>query len=92
MKNLEIARDFDLIADLLELKGENPFRIRAYRRAAQNLGTLSEDVESLRARDRLDDIPGIGPDLAGKIGEYLKTGQIEALDDGLLAVTQADVF
>jgi DNA polymerase (family X) len=80
VKNLEIARAFDLIADLLELKGENPFRIRAYRHAAQNLGTLGEDIESLAARDRLDDIPGIGPDLAGKIGEYLKTGRIEALE------------
>ena len=45
MKNLEIARAFDLIADLLELKGENPFRIRSYRRAAQNLETLTEAEE-----------------------------------------------
>ena len=80
MKNLEIARAFDLIADLLELKGENPFRIRAYRRAAQNLGTLTEDVETLAAQGRLDEIPGIGPDLAGKIGEYLETGRMEALE------------
>ena len=80
MKNLEIARAFDLIADLLELKGENPFRIRAYRRAAQNLGTLTEDVETLAAQGRLDEIPGIGPDLAGKIGEYLETGRVEALE------------
>jgi DNA polymerase (family X) len=43
VKNLEIARAFDLIADLLELKGENPFRIRAYRRAAQ--ATLTEMEE-----------------------------------------------
>jgi len=80
VKNLEIARAFDLIADLLELKGENPFRIRAYRRAAQNLGTLTEDVETLAAQGRLDEIPGIGPDLAGKIGEYLETGRMEALE------------
>ena len=80
MKNLEIARAFDLIADLLELKGENPFRIRAYRRAAQNLGTLTKDVETLAAQGRLDEIPGIGPDLAGKIGEYLETGRMEALE------------
>ena len=80
MKNLEIARALDLIADLLELKGDNPFRIRAYRRAAQNLGTLTEDVETLAAQGRLDEIPGIGPDLAGKIGEYLETGRMEALE------------
>ena len=46
MKNLEIARAFDLIADLLELKGENPFRIRAYRRAAQNLRTMTASTTS----------------------------------------------
>lgn len=80
MKNLEIARAFDLIADLLELKGENPFRIRAYRRAAQNLETLTEDLETLAAQERLDEIPGIGPDLAGKIAEYLGTGRIDALE------------
>jgi len=80
VKNLEIARSFDLIADLLELKGENPFRVRAYRRAAQNLSTLTEDVGSLAARGRLDDIPGVGSDLAGKIDEYLKTGHMETLE------------
>ena len=80
MKNLEIARSFDLIGDLLELKGENPFRVRAYRRAAQNLSTLTEDVGSLAARGQLDDIPGVGPDLAGKIDEYLKTGHMETLE------------
>ena len=80
VKNLEIARSFDLIADLLELKGENAFRVRAYRRAAQNLSTLTEDVGSLAARGRLDDIPGVGSDLAGKIDEYLKTGRMETLE------------
>jgi DNA polymerase (family 10) len=80
VKNLEIARAFDLIADLLELEGENPFRIRAYRRAAQNLEALTEDLETLAAKGRLDEIPGIGPDLAGKIGEYLETGRMEALE------------
>ena len=45
MKNFEVARQFELMADVLELQGENPFRIRAYRRAAQNLESLGEDVE-----------------------------------------------
>jgi len=80
VKNLEIARAFDLIGDLLELKGDNPFRIRAYRRAARNLEALTEDLETLAAQGRLDEIPGIGPDLAGKIGEYLETGRMEALE------------
>jgi DNA polymerase (family 10) len=75
-----VARLFDLMADCLEIKGENPFRIRAYRRAALNLEGLTEDVETLAADDRLDDVPGIGADLAGKIQEYLTTGRMKDLD------------
>ena len=80
MKNFEIARCFDLMADLLEVKGENPFRVRAYRRAAQNLETLTQEVETLAAKKRLEEIPGVGRDLAGKIQEYLQTGRIHDLD------------
>jgi DNA polymerase (family 10) len=64
MKNFEVARLFDLIADLLELRNENPFRIRAYRCAVQNLETLPEDVEVLAREEPLDEVPGIGADLA----------------------------
>jgi DNA polymerase (family 10) len=80
MKNFEIARLFGLMADVLEIKGDNPFRIRAYRRAAQNLETLSEDVEALARQVRLEAIPGVGADLAGKIAEYLQTGRIKEID------------
>ncbi|MBI3630414.1 MAG: DNA polymerase/3'-5' exonuclease PolX [Candidatus Rokubacteria bacterium] len=80
MKNFEVARCFDLMADLLELKSENPFRIRAYRRAAQNLEALTEDVEALAREERLDEIPGVGADLAGKIVEYLRTGRMKDLE------------
>ena len=80
MKNLEVARLFDLMADLLELSGGNRFRIRAYRRAARNIESLAEDIETVAAEGRLDDIPGVGKDLAGKIAEYLATGRIRALD------------
>ena len=79
MKNFAVARQFELMADVLELQGENPFRIRAYRRAAQNLESLSEDVEAVAREDRLEDIPGIGADLAGKIQEYLETGKIKEI-------------
>ena len=79
MKNFEVARQFELMADVLELQGENPFRIRAYRRAAQNLESLGEDVETVAREDRLEDIPGIGADLAGKIREYLETGKIKEI-------------
>src|SRR5712692_656035 len=81
MKNFEIARQFDLMADLLEIKGENPFRIRAYRRAAQNMESLTEEVETLVAENRLDRVAGIGKDLAAKIAEYLQTGQMRAVEE-----------
>ena len=80
MKNFEVARLFDLMADLLEIKGENPFRIRAYRRAAQNVEALPEEIEALAAEGRLEEIPGIGHDLAGKISEYLKTGRMKDVE------------
>ncbi len=80
MKNLEVARLFDLMADILEIKGENPFRIRAYRRAAQNLQSLTEDLEALAHTNRLAEIPGVGEDLAGKIAEYLATGRIKDVE------------
>ncbi|HXJ33444.1 MAG TPA: DNA polymerase/3'-5' exonuclease PolX [Candidatus Eisenbacteria bacterium] len=80
MKNFEIARLFDLMADVLELREENVFRIRAYRRAAQSLESLREDVQTLARDDRLDEIPGIGADLAGKIAEYLQTGHVRDIE------------
>ena len=80
MKNFEIARHFDLMADVLELQDENPFRIRAYRRAAQNLESLAEDVEILAREERLEEIPGVGRDLADKITEYLATGRMKDLE------------
>jgi DNA polymerase (family 10) len=80
MKSYEVARLFERMADVLELKGQNPFRIRAYRRAAQNLESLSEDLETLAREERLDEVPGIGADLAGKIAEYLRTGHIKEID------------
>jgi DNA polymerase (family 10) len=80
MKNFEVARLFNHMADVLELRQENVFRIRAYRRAAQSLESLHEDVETLDREARLDDIPGVGADLAGKIAEYLKTGHMRDIE------------
>ncbi len=79
MKNLEISAIFNKMADLLEIKGDNPFRIRAYRKAAFNIESLGRDV-SLLSKEELTDIPGIGEDLAGKIEEYLATGGIGGYD------------
>ncbi len=80
MKNQEIARIFNDIADLLEIKGENPFRIRAYRRAALNIESLTKDVAETQ-KNELMKIPGIGQDLAGKIEEFVKTGKMQAYED-----------
>jgi DNA polymerase (family 10) len=80
MKNQEIAKIFNEIADLLEIKGDNPFRIRAYRRAAQNIEGLQKSVEDI-PKEELLKVPGIGQDLAGKIEEYLKTGKMQAHEE-----------
>ena len=77
MKNIEIANIFNEIANILELKEENPFRIRAYRRAALNLEGLTEDIEEIAKRNELTEIPVIGKDLTEKIQKFLSTGHIE---------------
>jgi len=77
MKNQEIARLFSEMADILEIKGDNPFKIRAYRRAALNIEGLTRNVEDL-TRDELMEIPGIGKELAAKIEEYVTTGSMHA--------------
>jgi DNA polymerase (family 10) len=79
--NAAIAEGFAAVADLLEIRGENPFRVRAYRRAAQTLESLSEEVAAVAARGALEGIPGIGKDLAGKIQEFLASGRIAYLEE-----------
>jgi len=78
MRNLEIASIFNQIADLLDIEGANPFRIRAYRRAATSLEALTGNIEMIVHEGTLREIPGIGGDLAAKIVEYLQTGKMEA--------------
>jgi histidinol phosphatase-like PHP family hydrolase len=73
--NLSIARVLNEIADLLEIKGENPFKIRAYRTAAETLTHEAEPVAAL-SPDARRALPGIGKDLAAKIGELVQTGAI----------------
>ncbi len=76
MKNSELADIFSEIGDYLEIKGEE-FKPRAYRRAARNIASLSEDIEAIYERGELAEIDGIGDALEDKIGEYLETGEIE---------------
>src|SRR5919201_5178009 len=77
MRNLEIAFIFNQIADLLEIQGANPFRVRAYRRAAINLEGLADNIETLAQAGTLRNIAGVGEDLANKIEEYIQTGTIQ---------------
>jgi DNA polymerase (family 10) len=79
--NATISAIFDEIADLLDIQGANPFRIRAYRNAARTIGELGTDVKTLMERGTaLTDIPGIGEDLANKIGEIVATGKCQFLE------------
>ena len=77
MHNEEVARIFNAIAEMLEIKGGNPFRIRAYRRAAENIEGLADDVATLIERDTIEEIQGIGKDLAAKIREIVTTGTFQ---------------
>lgn len=81
MRNLEIAKIFREIANILEIKGENPFRVRAYERAAQNIEGLSRDIEDFIKEDSLTEIPGIGKDLSERIKEFQRTGRIRIFED-----------
>jgi DNA polymerase (family 10) len=75
MHNADIAAIFEEIADLLEIEGDNPFRIRAYRNAARTLCDLGHEVTTmLEQGEDLTELPGIGTDLAAKIAEIVATG------------------
>ncbi|MCD6548206.1 MAG: DNA polymerase/3'-5' exonuclease PolX [Thermodesulfobacterium sp.] len=81
MKNKEVADIFNKVAALLDIKGDNPYRIRAYQRAAQTIEALTTDVEELAKQGKLERLPGIGPDLAGKIREILNTGTLSLYEE-----------
>jgi DNA polymerase (family 10) len=81
MGNFALARLFYEMASLLEARESSVFRIRAYQRAAQTLEALGEDVAAVAARGELTSLPGIGRDLATRIGEFLATGRIAQLDE-----------
>ncbi len=76
MKNSEIADILDEIADILEFKGENVFKISAYRKASRNIREFTEDIEQLWRNSELSKIPGIGKNISDHIDEYFKTGSI----------------
>ncbi len=80
--NADIARELDRIADLLDIEGANQFRVRAYRRAARIVDTLPRGVgEMLLAGEDLDDLPGIGKDLAEKIATLAQGRHLPMLNE-----------
>jgi len=77
MNNQEIAAVFDDIAHRLELKKDNIFKIRAYRKVARSLEELPVEVEELVRENRLKEIPGAGEAITRKITELITTGKLE---------------
>ena len=75
MRNSDLARVFSEIAEILTVKDENPFKVRAYERAAEAITGLGVDLAAMRARGELRTVPGIGASIAEKIEELLDTGQ-----------------
>ena len=80
MDQQHVSTIFDEIANLLELRRDDPFRIRAYRRAAQALLSVDESLQAAAQRGALKDIPGVGKTLASEIGELLDTGRLRYHD------------
>lgn len=79
--NADIAAGFDEIADLLDIQGDNPFRIRAYRNAARTVLDLGRELrEMVEKGEDLTALPGIGDDLAKKISDFVKTGTTPTLE------------
>src|SRR4051812_19009390 len=95
MDKVEVAKILDDIAAMLELKGENPFKIRAYQNGARALATLVEDLDTLAKEGRLTEIKGIGKGLSENIVTLVTTGKLpyyeelrKALHPGLLELTR----
>nr|WP_309688476.1 helix-hairpin-helix domain-containing protein [Armatimonas sp.] len=74
MTNYEIARRFEAIADILEIQGENPFKVRAYRVAAETIDDLEDDLATIHERGKLRELPGFGEAIASKTADFLATG------------------
>lgn len=77
MTNREIAEVFSSIGDIMDILGENRFKVLAYRRAAENIMSLGQDLRSFWRAGTLQEIPGIGQAIAEKIDELLTTGRLE---------------
>ena len=81
MKNQAVVELLNDIADMLEMKGESAFRVRAYREAARRMENLHEDVVALATEGRLTEIRGIGQSIAEKVTEFVTTGRSTYRDE-----------
>jgi len=82
MENLDVTRTLTELADLLEIQGASPFRIRAYRNAVNTVNSLSRPLKDMvAAGEDLTELPGVGKSVAKYIGEFLDTGSISRLDE-----------
>src|ERR1035438_7240406 len=95
MNKDQVAEVLVSIGTLLELKGENPFKTRAYQNAARTIETLSEPLDKVVAEARLGELKGIGEALQQKITELVITGRLQYYEDlkasippGLIAMLQ----
>ena len=80
-ENQKLATVFTAIANLLSSRGENPHRVRAYRRATDSILQLTESVRSIAQRGELQTIPGIGKELSLKMEEFLDHGTIRTYEE-----------
>lgn len=80
MNNMEAAWSLNEIADLLEIKGENQFKIRAYRKAAASISNLPNSIEDIYKHGSLQEVPGIGKNIAEKLEEMIATGNSSFLE------------
>ena len=80
MSKGQIADLFESIAQMLELKGEGVFKVRAYQNAARALETWPGDLAKAVAEEKLDEIPGVGEAIAKKIAELVTTGELAYFD------------
>jgi DNA polymerase (family 10) len=75
MENLDVSRTLTELADLLDIQGASPFRIRAYRNAVNTINSLSRSLKDIvAAGEDLTELPGVGKSVAKYIGEFLDTG------------------
>ncbi len=81
IENFEVATMFNRIADLLEIKGELVYKVNAYRRVAQALLTLPENLREMMKKGTLKDVPGVGDAIYKKLEEVITTGDLRFLDE-----------